>query len=144
MQTVRILQAVVLMMIVAIAASCAASKEFTSKLFAPRTPVIKDSQALAMAPLRFLETDSNDINQEGWVSTDIIMGRDTSVNTIALDKLAVTIPAKLLIVPDSTQKKEPSNSLPVAADNKRAKEDTQPVARAANPGEIRNKRTREK
>ena len=34
MQTARIVQAVVLMMIVALAASCAASKEYTSKLFA--------------------------------------------------------------------------------------------------------------
>ena len=37
MQTTRIVQAVILMMIVAMAASCAASKEYTSKLFAPRS-----------------------------------------------------------------------------------------------------------
>ena len=45
MQTTRIVQAVILMMVVAMAASCAASKEYTSKLFAPRIPVAKDTQA---------------------------------------------------------------------------------------------------
>ena len=35
MQTVRLLQAVALMLIVALAASCTATKEYTSKLFAP-------------------------------------------------------------------------------------------------------------
>jgi len=84
MQTTRMVQAVVLMMIVAIAASCAASKQYTSKLFAPRIPVAKDSQAIA---LRFLEIDSADTEKEGWVSTDIIMGRDTVSQTLAAYKL---------------------------------------------------------
>ncbi len=145
MQTARILQAVALMMIVALAASCAASKEYTSKLFAPRMPVVKDSQVLATMPLRFLEIDSAGIAQEGWVSTDIIMGRDTAVNTLALDKLALTVPAKpILAATDSTAKTEIQKVFPVAADTKNSPAETQPVARAANPGEIRNKRTREK
>jgi hypothetical protein len=62
MQISRIVQAVMLMMIVALAASCASSKEYTSKLFAPRTPVIKDSQVLA---IRFLELDRNQSGKHG-------------------------------------------------------------------------------
>lgn len=143
MQTARILQAVVLMMIVAIAASCAASKEYTSKLFAPRVPVTKDSSALAAKPLRFLTIDSIGDNQEGWVSTDIIMGRDSSVSTVALDKLAQTFPVSKPVT-DSAVKKETAKTVTPVADTKEIPMETIPVAKAANPGEIRNKRTREK
>ena len=61
MQTTRIGQAVILMMIVAMAASCAASKEYTSKLFAPRTPVVTDSQSIALSktfPSTIVVTDT--------------------------------------------------------------------------------------
>jgi hypothetical protein len=64
MQTVRMGQAVVLLSIVAMAASCAASKEYTSKLFAPRDGMpVKDSQATA---LRFLELDNLEPDQDNW------------------------------------------------------------------------------
>lgn len=91
MQTIRLVQAVALMMILALAASCAVSKQYTSKLFAPRTEPARDSQAIA---IRFLDTDSADEKKEGWVSTDIIMGRDTSTGTAALDNLALVFPPK--------------------------------------------------
>jgi hypothetical protein len=141
MQTVRIVQAVILMIIVALAASCAASKEYTSKLFAPRTPIIKDSIAIAAIP-RFLNIDSSEDNQEGWVTTDIIMGRaDTTVNTIALDNLAQNFPAKkdsLTIV----AKTENTKSI-TATESKDLPEETVPVAKTSRPGSTRNKRTRE-
>ena len=89
MQTSRILQAVALMLIVALAASCAASKEYASKIFPTKTAE-KDSQAVA---LRFLELDKLEPDQENWVTTDIIMGRDTGNKTAALDKLSETFPA---------------------------------------------------
>ncbi len=89
MQTARIVQAVVLMLIVALAASCAATKEYSSKIF-PSKIEEKDSQAVA---LRFLELDKLEPDQENWVSTDIIMGRDTGSKTAALDKLSETFPA---------------------------------------------------
>lgn len=98
MQTARIVQAVALMLIVAVAASCAATKEYTSKIF-PTQPVVKDSQAVA---LRFLELDKLDPDQENWVSTDIIMGRDTGSKTAALDKLSETFPATGVTKPDNT------------------------------------------
>src|SRR5438552_7777053 len=55
MQTMRILQAVVLMLIIALAASCATSNQYVSKLFGPRPIPVKDSQAVA---IKFLELDS--------------------------------------------------------------------------------------
>ena len=89
MQTGRIVQAVLLIMIVAIAASCAASKEYSSKLFAPRMPVAKDTQALAF---KFLDFDGTEDEKADWVTTDIIMGRDTVSKTLALDKLSKVFP----------------------------------------------------
>jgi hypothetical protein len=138
MQTGRIVQAVILMMIVALAASCATSKEYTSKLFAPRTPVVKDSQAIA---LRFLNTDSADTDKEGWVSTDIIMGRDTANNTKALDKLAKTFPVTAPV--DTTIKSDQAKSAPVVAEAKTVPAEGEPVAKVIKPGEVRNKRTRD-
>lgn len=140
MQAVRIVQAVVLIMIVAMATGCAASKEYTSKLFAPRIPMEKDSQAVAKT-LRFIDIDSTDTNKEGWVTTDIIMGRDT-LNTVALDKFAATYPAAPL-VKDSVTKNIPVKTTPVIADTKTVPAESEPVAKNANPGEVRIKKTRE-
>ena len=138
MQISRIVQAVMLMMIVALAASCAASKDYTSKLFAPRIPVIKDSQTLA---LRFLELDKLEPNAENMVSTDFIMGRDTATSSVALDNLASTLPAK----PDSTIKTSTVKTNPVVlTDKKIIPVESEPVAKSSKPGEVRTKRSREK
>jgi hypothetical protein len=137
MQISRIVQAVMLMMIVALAASCAASKDYTSKLFAPRTPVVKDSQVLA---LRFLELDKLEPNAENMVSTDAIMGRDTATSSLALDNLAITLPAKA----DTTVKASVSKPVSVTADKKIIPVESEPVAKSSKPGEVRTKRTREK
>jgi len=98
MQTARLVQAVVLMLIVAMAASCAATKEYASKIF-PAQTVEKDSQAVA---LKFLDLDKLEPDQENWVSTDIIMGRDTASGTAALDKLSEVFPS----APLKTAKKD--------------------------------------
>lgn len=112
MQTARIVQAVALMLVVALAASCTVTKEYTSKLFAPRTPSPADTQALA---LRFLDTDPSDTDPDGWVTTDIIMGRDTSDRTTALDNFAKVFPAAKAspLVKDTTNK--PIDSINTAA-----------------------------
>ena len=139
MQTTRIGQAVILMMIVAMAASCAASKEYTSKLVAPRTPVVTDSQSIA---LRFLNLDSAETNTEGWVTTDIIMGRDTINNTLALDKLSKTFPSTI-VVTDTVAKTEQIKTSAVVNETKAIPVESVPVAKNINPGEVRSKRTRE-
>ena len=141
MQTTRMVQAVVLMMIVAIAASCAAGKEYTSKLFTPRTPIAKDSQAIA---LRFLDIDNTDTEGDGWVSTDIIMGRDTVSKTLALDKFTKVYPATSAPT-DSIVKTGQAKATPlVVIESKPLPEESVPVAKNANPGEVRTKKTREK
>lgn len=148
MQSARILQAVVLMLIVALAASCAATKEYTSKIFPPRGYSSKDSMQTAKAvPLRFLDTDSNETNQEGWVTTDIIMGRDSSGSTAALDKLALTIPANpIKPAADSLKKTDtiPNTRETILVQTKASSPEILPVAKNANPGEVRNKRSRDK
>ena len=145
MKTNIIVQAVILMMIVAIATSCASSKEYTSKLFTPRTPVVKDNQVVA---LRFLDLDSAETNKEGWVTTDIIMGRDTISNTLALDKLAKVFPSAPLatspVTIDTVTKTATAKTIPAAVETKPVLAESQPVAKNINPGEVRNKRTREK
>jgi hypothetical protein len=144
MQTTRIVQAVILMLIVAMAASCAASKDYTSKLFAPRVVEAKDSLATAKV-LRFLDIDSNNTDKEGWVTTDIIMGRDTVSNTLALDNLAKIYPAAkaITVKTDSVNNNDKAKSAPVFTEVKPILVKSEPVARNANPGAIRTKRTRE-
>jgi hypothetical protein len=72
MQTMRILQVVALMLIVALAASCATSNQYVSKLFGPRP--VKDSQTVA---IKFLELDSLEAGEQ-WVKTDITKDKDSS------------------------------------------------------------------
>lgn len=143
MQTVRLLQAVALMLIVAVAASCKATKQYTSKLFAPRTAAEKDSQSLA---LRFLPTDSNDTDQEGWVTTDIIMGRDTN-NTTALDNFAKVFPSSSVVkspVKDSAKAyNDTIISPPVLVAKPPATAEEKTVARNTPVNGTREKRSRE-
>jgi hypothetical protein len=118
MQLSRFIQAVILMLIVALAASCTTGKEFTAKIFAPRT-IIKDS-VVTVAP-RFLNIDGNDIDSAALVSAEVYSQKDTIV-TIA--KKEITIP-----VADAVQKMEP------------AQQET--GVRIVKTGEVRNKRKRE-
>ena len=74
MQIARIVQAVILMLVVALAASCATGNQYVSKLFSPRPVIVKDSQQL----VRFLELDSLNADKEGWVKTDIVK-KDTTI-----------------------------------------------------------------
>ena len=134
MQRSRMLQAAGLMMIVALAASCTASKQYSSKLFGPRNEAVKDSAEYA---IRFLELETLNKQEEGWVSTDIIT-KDSSSVTPSMESIAeVKKPAPIekfpvketVIKPDVTDKKK----VPV----------TEPVAHAGNQNGTRNKTTRE-
>jgi hypothetical protein len=139
MQTVRIVQAVALMLIMALAASCAASKEYTSKIFAPRTEQkFKDSVAVA---LKFLEMDSLRQDGDGWVSTDIIMGRDTASNTAALDNLAKVFPARKQVTDSAAPEIKSVESI-TASKTVTAPTGEVPVAKNITIGPFRNKKTR--
>ena len=158
MQTKGILQAVIFMIVVALVTSCAASKEYSSKLFSPRNENVKDSQTTA---LRFLELDGLQSEKDGWVSTDFIMGRDTGNKTLALDKLAKVFPPISSVKDTATISKEdlpasPSlelqrskagqtgKTIPVTMDTKPIPAAEQPIAKNYDPTEVRNKKTREK
>ena len=142
MQTVRIVQAVALMMIVAMAASCSASKEYSSKLFAPRTQSEKDSVAVA---LKFLDMDESETDPGNWVSTDIIMGRDTTNASLALDNFSKIYPAVTVASAktDSAQLKKEKESKPFYTDAKTGPVVNEPVARATGDGTLRVKKSRE-
>jgi hypothetical protein len=120
------LQAVVLIPVLAILTGCAATKEYTSKLFKPAEVPATDSQQVV---LRFLDLEKLDGDQRDWVSTDLIRGVDT-LNTDVLDGLAEVKPAR----PDSSllEKKSVINQ-----------ESSRPVAGKMGPGEVRQKRVRE-
>lgn len=55
-----IIQAVILMFLIALAASCSAGKEYTTRVFGKPKPTVKDSSVVAV---RFLEMDS--LNENG-------------------------------------------------------------------------------
>ena len=140
MQTAKIVQTVVLLIIVAIAASCTATKEYTSKLFSGSQAAVKDSQAMA---LRFLELDKVEEDKESWVTTDIIMGRDTVSKTLALDNLAKVYPSTTA-KSDSTLKTSNTETVKVTPATKSTEPVVEePVAKAANANSVREKRTRE-
>lgn len=73
----KIFQIPGLIIIAVLAASCATSNQYISKLFAPRSVSGKDSIQLAV---KFLELDRINGNEDDWVKTDII-GKDTTVWT---------------------------------------------------------------
>jgi hypothetical protein len=132
MQTSRLLQAVTLLLVIVVAASCTASKEYSSKLFGPRPVPAKDSQAVA---LRFLELDKLESTDQGWVDTKIIrdsVWRETSGTAAAVakqnteDNLPKTTPA--------IKTEKPSE--PII--------ETEPIAKSTNTDGTRNKTSREK
>jgi len=133
MQTARIVQAVALMLIVALAASCTVSKQYTSKLFTTRDAVAKDNTTAEPVALRFLDLDQAEPDQSNWVTTDIIMGRDTSSKTAALDKFSNSFPAAPVIAP---VKKDTVNTI-----NKDKEIRTAPIL--VNTGEVRTKKSRD-
>lgn len=138
MQIARMVQAVVLMLIVAMAASCAVSKEYSSKLFSKGNKAEKDSTAVAY---RFLDIDPENKDSANWVTTDIIMGRDTTGSTAALDNLAKTIPGA--INKDSVnQAKDTAISTSVVVKNSQPVME-EPVAKTTSVNGTRNKKTRE-
>ena len=118
MQTARLLQTVVLLLIIALSASCAASKEYTAKVFGPRTEPAKDS----LSEVRFLELEKINEREEGWVSTEIIKKDSAITDTPPV----INARQKPAITKDSTVI------------------ETEPVAKTTNTNGTRNKSSREK
>ena len=139
MQTARLVQTVTLLLIVAVAASCSVSKEYSSKLFAPRTPTAKDSQVVA---LKFLDFENEKTEENGWVSTDIIMGRDSSMSTATLDNFSKSYPASPTAKPKSDSLQVIKDAKPVLVEAKPAPVAEEPVSNSLPIGGVRPKKTR--
>lgn len=116
MQLSRFIQALILMLLVAMAASCTTGKEYTAKIFAPRN-IVRDS-AVTIAP-RFLDIDGNDTDSAIFISAELYHTKDSVISI--------------------------TNSITPAADSVQKKETTQQEAgvRIVKTGEVRNKRKRE-
>ncbi len=85
MQTSKIIQAVILMLVLAMAASCAAGRQYSSRVFAPKQPAVKDSQHQAVRFLNFgEEEDSLDLTKPVLVIEKEPVKKD-SVSTATRD-----------------------------------------------------------
>lgn len=113
-QTARIVQAVVLMLIVALAASCATGNQYISKVFKPRIAGDSIQTAKIKKPVKFLEFDSTGDETAGWVKKDFI--KDSSSE---------------------------SGTTPIIAETKTIPPADQPVAKTTSPGGVRTKTKRE-
>lgn len=75
MQLTKIIQAVILMILVALAASCATGKQYGSKLFAPRESPEKDKTA---SRVRFLQTGEDSLTLQETNLTKRMTTTDSS------------------------------------------------------------------
>lgn len=100
MRTGRLLQAVVMLGIVTVVTGCAASKEYSAKIFSPRTEPVKDSART----IRFLELEKINEQEEGWVSTDIIKKDSSGVAAEKITPLATDPVAKTTVTKGTRNK----------------------------------------
>lgn len=76
MQTSKILQAVILMLILAMAASCAMGKQYSSKVFGPRNSPAKDNP---VTTVRFLVAEDDSTGTAGLTLTKPVTTADSAV-----------------------------------------------------------------
>jgi hypothetical protein len=107
MQTSRLIQAILLMLIVALAASCSLGKEYSSKLLAPRVTINSTSKPKAQ---KFLDFDGQKTNSEDWVQTADIK------NTDSLNTSTVKLPIKMPVKTDTLKSNKEVKPLPVHND----------------------------
>ena len=75
MQTSKIIQAVILMLIIALAASCAAGKQYSEKVFGPRSGGSKET---THKPVRFLGQDDQEDSLAAPVLTKQVTTTDST------------------------------------------------------------------
>jgi hypothetical protein len=140
MQTVRILQAVLVMVVIALLASCATSKEYVGKILKPRDtpePVLAKKEP---RPVRFLEFDSTSEETETWVKTwiegdsAVVEGNDIKTEPLVIAKTSPAPTSPVIKTPAKTDTIVAEKVTPILPD---------PVARTGNPDGTRTKKTRE-
>lgn len=115
MQAARFVQAVILMLLLAMAASCASSKQYIATVFPSRNAPAKPAPLKDSAQLRFLAFDTAS-EKEAWVNDWI--GKDSTGNNRET----------------TSSSKEPA-VLPAT--------DQPVVAKTTSPGTVRNKKKRD-
>ncbi len=83
MQTSKIIQAVILMMILAMAASCAAGRQYSEKVFGPRNSPAKEP---ATAKVRFLGADEEADSSNLQTLTKPVTTADSAYSVIPTNK----------------------------------------------------------
>jgi hypothetical protein len=126
MQIARIIQAVILMTIIALAASCASTKEYVNKVF-PAKQAIPHPVVNKTKNPRFLEINKEETDSVDWVRSTISSNGDTIVNSA--DEV-LTKPLANYSTIDTI------NNFP-------SKKDTAPLVKANKLGTVRNKKTRD-
>ncbi len=89
MQTSKIIQAVILMLIIALAASCAAGKQFSEKVFGPRPHGSKETTT---KQVRFLGAEEPE---------DSLSSPDLTKQVTTSDSAAVVMNRNRKVVPDT-------------------------------------------
>lgn len=85
MQTSKIIQAVILMLIIALAASCAAGKQYSEKVFGTRTSRVKNESP---KPVRFLGGE----DEADSVSTPVLTKQQTTTDSALVVRNAKEVP----------------------------------------------------
>lgn len=144
MPTIKLFQTVALLLIIAMAASCAMTKDYSTRIFPARNePVLKRDTA-AMA-LRFLDLDTADSEKANWISTAPIMGRDTSLGTAILDNFSnkFGMTKKDSIPANGDVEKNKNAGMVIVADTTPSLRKEEPVARSYDRSPVRTRRSRE-
>lgn len=97
MTSIKTVQALVLLLVLAMAASCEITRQYGNRLFATHERTMQPAGATP----QFLHSGT-DSSTSNWVSTDIIMGRDSSRTASRLDELTAIVPASLPAGPPKT------------------------------------------
>ncbi|MEN9548027.1 MAG: hypothetical protein RIR12_618 [Bacteroidota bacterium] len=98
-QVTRIIQAAILMLMIALAASCSSAKEFIGKIFQAKDTTSHTAH-LAIKQPRFLEINNSELDSMSWLPSKLYSANDTIINT-SVNIVQKTAPA---IIVDSNNK----------------------------------------
>ncbi|MFM2338334.1 MAG: hypothetical protein RL115_1527 [Bacteroidota bacterium] len=125
MQVTRIIQAAILMVMIALAASCSSSKEFIGKIF-PAKDTTSYTPHLAIKQPRFLQINNSELDSTGWIRSKPYSANDTIINT----SVNIVQKAAPVTIVDS------SNKMP-------SKKEMAPVEVFNKPNTVRSKKIRD-
>jgi hypothetical protein len=129
MQTARLFEVITLLLILAMAASCAPSNEYVNKIFKPRNAPVEEVAKKEPRAVKFLEFDSTEEETESWAKTWVKGDSTLVTKAVKTDSIIV---ARSEIKKDTAVSPAKPGSIP-----------EEPVARTGNTGGVRSKSKRE-